>query len=694
MQFRVLTVEVYIPFASLETLRGTFPSMAASRRKADGLSIDDSNGVISPKQPIAELDNGQRNPGSVPSRVTTVLISNPFKWIFLYWLAVPALAADDITIQRDVMIPMRDGVLLAADVYRPNSNGVAVTEPRPVLLTRTPYSKDRERTVITAEHLARAGYVSVVQDIRGRYKSQGHFSKYSVIEPEDGFDTIEWLARQQYSNGRIGMWGTSYAAHAQADAAKLNPPSLKAMLLNEGGMTNAWDHAVRHGGAFELGRELTWAFRQIPLETDDPVVRELFETEKITEWYSALPFRRGLSPLSVAPEYEEYILNEYTQSDYSDFWRRISLNWSEYYEETADAAMLHVGGWYDIFLRGTIQNYVELSTIKKSPIELMIGPWTHSGNARTYSGDVDYGQAAAVTDFDSEFQRRWFDRYLLDDGSAPRRKPIRLFIMGTGDGSRTEEGRISHGGYWAEAGAWPLPAARRTTYFFHADGTLSESRPSESESSTTYTFDPMHPVPTIGGNVSARVADGAFDQRERPDFIGSMPPYLPLRARRDVIVFQTEPLEEDVVVVGPIEVVLFASSTAVDTDFTAKLVDVYPPSPDYPGGYDMNISDALVRASYRDDRHTRDLINPGEVYRLVVKPFPTANVFKKGHRIRIDVSSSNFPRFDVNPNTGEPLGKNRRVTSADNTIYHNDRNASQLVLQVLPERPTPSSVFE
>ncbi len=632
--------------------------------------------------------------GGEISRPVSGLISISFRWFFLCLLSLPAPAADDFVVERDVMIPMRDGVLLATDVYRPVSDGRTVTEPLPVLLTRTPYNKDRERTVVTAEYFARAGYVSVVQDMRGLYKSQGTFSKYSVMEPPDGFDTVEWLAKQAYSNGRVGMWGTSYAAHTQADAAKLNPPSLKAMLLNQGGMANAWDHAVRHGGAFELGRELTWAFRQIPAESDDPVIRKFFETEKITDWYSALPFRRGLSPLSIAPEFEDYILDEYTQSDYSDFWRRISLNWSEYYDETTDAPMLHVGGWYDIFLRGTIQNYVELSALKESPIEMMIGPWTHSGNTRTYSGDVDYGEVAAVTDFGNEFQRRWFDRYLLNDGDAPPRKPIRLFIMGTGDGNRTEEGRIAHGGYWAEADAWPLPAARPTSYYFHADGTLSENKPVENESSTTYTFDPTHPVPTIGGNVSARVTDGAFDQRERPDFVGSRPPYLPLRARSDIVVFQTEPLEEDIVVVGPIEVILFASSTAVDTDFTAKLVDVYPPSADFPGGFDMNISDALVRASYRDDRHTRDLIEPEEIYRLIVKPFPTANVFKKGHRIRVDVSSSNFPRFDVNPNTGEPLGQNRRMISADNTIHHSSSYASQLVLHVLPERPAPSDVFK
>ena len=628
-------------------------------------------------------DRYERAMSSTVTRVTSMFL--------MACLALPVFA-DDFVVERNVMIPMRDGVLLATDVYRPAVDGEAVRDPLPLVLTRTPYGKDRESTVATAEHFAGHGYVSVVQDMRGRYESEGEFSKYSVLEPADGYDTVEWLAKQAYSDGRIGMWGTSYGAHTQADAAKLAPPSLKAMLLNQGGMANAWDHAVRHGGAFELGRELTWAFRQIPEETDDPLVRALFEKEKITEWYSALPFRPGLSPLSFAPEYEAYILNEYTQSDYSDFWRRLPLNWSEYYEETADAAMLHVGGWYDIFLRGTILNYVELSRLKDSPVELMIGPWTHSGNDESFAGDVDFGQSAAIADFDVDFQRRWFDRSLKNPAEAPPRNPVRLFVMGTGDGHRTEEGRLYHGGYWTEAAAWPLPDAEAVPFYFHADGTLGREPPDASRSSTTYTFDPSHPVPTLGGNVSARVMDGAYDQRERPDFHGSRPPFLPLKSRSDVLVFQTEPLEEDVVVIGPIEVVLFASSTAVDTDFTAKLVDVYPPSESFPGGFDMNISDALVRASYRDDRHTRDLIEPGRVYRLVIRPFATANVFKKGHRIRVDISSSNFPRFDVNPNTGEPLGRHRRMISADNTVYHERDRASHILLPVLPA-PPPRSGF-
>ena len=601
-------------------------------------------------------------------------------------LSATAARADDFVVERDVMIPMRDGVRLAADIYFPAEDGRRIEEPLPLLLTRTPYGKDTERTVGSAEYFAANGYVAVIQDMRGRYKSEGRFTKYAAVETEDGYDTVEWLTRQAYSNGKIGMWGTSYGAHTQADAAKLDPPGLSALLLNQGGMTNAWDHAVRHGGAFELGRELTWAFRYIREETDDPVVRAHMEQEKITDWYAALPFRRGLSPLAVAPEYEAYILNEYTRSDYTDFWKRITLNWSEYYEQTADVAMMHTGGWYDIFLRGTIQNYVELSRLKESPMELVIGPWTHSGNTVTYAGDVDFGEAAAIPDFQTGFQVRWFDRQ-MKAVSPPARKPVRLFVMGTGDGRRTAEGRLFHGGYWTEADAWPLPGATATAWYFDGDGGLSTREPTAPVASTTYTFDPAHPVPTLGGNVSARVRDGAFDQRERPDFVGSRPPYLPLRSRQDVVVFQTAPLEEDVVVAGPIEVVLYASSSAVDTDFTAKLVDVYPPSADFPTGFDMNISDALVRASYRDERHTRDLIEPGEVYRLVIRPFATANVFKKGHRIRVDISSSNFPRFDVNPNTGEPLGRHRRMVRADNTIFHSADYPSHIVLPVLPARP-------
>ena len=610
--------------------------------------------------------------------------------ILITLLVVAPASAQDVVVQRNLMIPMRDGIRLATDIYRPATSGVPVATKLPLLLTRSPYNKERERDVATALNFARHGYVVAVQDMRGRWRSEGEFSKYALTEPADGFDTVAWLAKQDYSNGNIGMWGTSYSAHTAADAAKLAPPALKAILLNQGGMANAWDHAVRHGGAFELARELTWVWRQVAAEYHNPVVRQLFESESVEDWYRAMPIRKGLSPLAHAPEYERYFLEEYTSADYTDFWRTMPLNWSEYYAETADIAMLHVGGWYDIFLRGTVQNFTELSRLKDAPVELLVGPWTHSGNTRTYAGDVDFGPDAAIEDFFVDFQRRWFDRH-LKNGARPAPQPVRLFVMGTGDGRRNEDGRLHHGGYWTESGSWPLDDMTPTTLYFHADGKLAAGKPTEAASSTTYTFDPDYPVPTIGGNVSSRVKDGAYDQRERPDFFPSEPPYLPLRARSDVVVFQTEPLEDDVVIVGPIEVVLHVTSSAVDTDFAAKLVDVYPPSPDYPAGFDLNLSDALTRASYRNERHKRDLLEPGKVYRLSIRLFPTANVFKKGHRIRVDITSSNFPRFDINPGTGAALGKHRRSIKADNTVHHDRQYASYVVLPVLPEKPEPSS---
>lgn len=263
------------------------------------------------------------------------------------------------------------------------------------------------------------------------------------------------------------------------------------------------------------------------------------------------------------------------------------------------------------------------------------------------------------------------------------KNPIRLFVMGTGDGSKTREGKLNHGGYWIETDQWPLKKMEATPYYFHTDGRLSISKPLFKSKSSTFTFDPSNPVPTLGGSVSARVKDGAYNQRERPDFIGSQPPYLPLKSRADVLVFQTDILTEDIQIAGPIEVKLYCSSSAIDTDFTIKLVDVYPPSEDFPGGFDMNLTDGIVRMSYRNGRTTRDLIDADKIYEVNLSPFPTANVFKKGHRIRIDVSSSSFPRWDVNPNTGEDLGKHRRMIKADNTIYHSTDYPSHIVLPLV-----------
>jgi putative CocE/NonD family hydrolase len=259
--------------------------------------------------------------------------------------------------------------------------------------------------------------------------------------------------------------------------------------------------------------------------------------------------------------------------------------------------------------------------------------------------------------------------------------------MGTGDGHKDDDGRIYHGGFWKQGTDWPLPGTDMTPWYLHADGLLNPTRPAVEASSTTFTFDPRNPVPTIGGSFSSTspvFEPGAYDQRESDDVFGATKPYLPLKSRDDVLVFQSAPLAADVEVVGPIVVRLFISSTAPDTDITAKLIDVYPPSTDFPTGYEMNLTDGILRTRYRNRADRQELMQPGEVYEIDVTPFPTANVFKQGHRIRVDISSSNFPRFDVNPNTGDPLGRHRRMIPAENSVYHDAGRPSHVVLPIVP----------
>lgn len=584
---------------------------------------------------------------------------------------------DAVRFAQDVMVPMRDGVHLATDVYRPARQGAPVAERLPVLLQRTPYGKEAPDLVERAMWFARHGYVVALQDLRGRYGSEGTFRKYDDVTAPDGYDTVEWLARLPYSDGKVGMWGTSYGAHTQADAAKMDPPGLKALLLNFGGLSNGWRVKVRNHGAFELAQQMGWAFTEAG--ADHPEIAAALAAEPVEKWFAATPLRRGLSPLALAPDFEDYLLEEMTHADYDDYWKGLGKNWSEHYAGTADIPMLHVGGWYDSYCGSTIENWVALSSTKRSPMRLVVGPWVHGGNARSAAGGVEFGSEAAIRDFATEVHLQWFDQHLKGKAtSAGTWPPIRLFVMGTGDGHKDEAGRLHHGGYWRDATAWPLPGTSPTRYYLQPDGTLSLTAPAGDAAPTTYTYDPRRPVPTVGGAFSGALKNGAYDQRD-PE-----PPHLPLRARSDVVVFQTEPLGEDVEVVGPITVHLFASSSALDTDFTAKLVDVYPPNADFPAGFDLNLTDGIVRARYRDTPERAELMTPGRIYELVIEPFPTANVFKKGHRIRIDISSSNFPRFDLNPNTGEPLGTSRRMVPADNSIHHDAGHASYVVLPIVP----------
>ncbi len=607
-----------------------------------------------------------------------------------YNSSVRSEAMYEVQVQKDVMVEMRDGKHMATDIYLPAQDGLALDRPFPVLLQRTPYDKAAGRMEDAARYFAERGYVVVMQDNRGRYNSEGNFHKY-VSDAEDGYDCVEWIARQPWSEGTTGTFGTSYGAHTQGAMAAMNPPHLSTMMVDCGAFSNAYMSSARHNGAFEL-RQVGWALNQARLSKEaqsDPVIAQALEATSVEDWFQRMPWKKGLSPLRWTPDYEDYLLELWSRGDYDYYWKKPGLAGELFYDNWSDVPQLHSGGWYDSYTRTTFENYIGLSKIKKGPIRVLMGPWTHGQRSVSYSGEIEFGPTAMLDGNLAEnwwdFHIMWYDAWLkgLDNGVKDE-PPLRLFIMGGGDGCKNAEGRMNHGGYWRFENEWPLARTQFTNYYFHHDGQLSAEVPSAS-GPTTFQFDPDNPVPTLGGNHSGLMSlAGGFHQQERPDFYGSKPPYLPLSARHDVLVFQTRPLEEDVEVTGPVTVNLWISSSAPDTDFTAKLLDVCPPNEDYPDGFDLNLTDSIMRVRYRDSYEKPEMMEPGQVYKVSFPLYPTGNLFKKGHRIRVDISSSNFPRFDVNPNTGEPQGRSLRKAVAENAVYHDPDHPSNMELAVIP----------
>ena len=591
---------------------------------------------------------------------------------------------------ESAMVPTRDGINLATDIHRPIRDGKMVEDPLPVLLQRTPYDKNSSARLEEAAFFTNKGYVTVMQDCRGRYESEGGFSKY-VDEGQDGYDTLEWLAEQAWCNGKIGTFGLSYAAHTQAALASLNPPNLAAMWLECGGFASAYHSGCRNGGAFEL-RQVTWAFREAmespEVRANPDTTRAAMVRQNLHEWFARFPWKRGHSPLSWSTAYEDYLLEIWGHDTYDEYWQQVGLCAMAHYGTFADVPQVHQCSWYDPYAASTVNNYLALSEAKSSKISLVIGPWTHGGRSVTYSGNVDFGPLATLDNpregsFNDQ-RLSFFDHWLKEEDSAwDSRSPVKLFVMGGGSGRRNPEGRLDHGGKWVEETAWPPSRVKETSLYLNTGGKLSVAMPEAGISPSAYRFDPEHPVPTIGGNISSGLPimePGGFDQRESEEFFGCQPPYLPLASRPDVLVFQTDPLPEGLEVTGPVVVNLWVSSTAVDTDFTAKLIDVYPPSRDYPEGYALNLSDGVLRTKFRQSWSEPKLMAPGEVCPISIDLYPTSNLFAQGHRIRLDISSSNFPRLDVNGNTGEnPALSPIRVT-ADNTVYHDRTRPSHVLL--------------
>jgi putative CocE/NonD family hydrolase len=600
----------------------------------------------------------------------------------------PAPPPADVAIERDVMVPMRDGVRLAADVYRPATGGVARPGKFPVVLERTPYGKDPSYWAV---EIARHGYVSVVQDVRGRYHSQGTWRGLGD-EVADGYDTAAWLAAQPWCDGHLGMVGGSYTGGTQYSMAMAAPPLLTAIVPTYA-VCNMGKWGMRHDGAFEL-RFLNWVMQIVgpdgSPESADPATKAALQqmADHVHDYARGLPLRRGTTPLRLIPSYEDFLLTVMTHADYDRYWRDAGVSVVDHLREYKDVPAWHVTGWYDSW-SGPVANltYPALRSAKKSPQRLLIGPWTHGGDDRSYAGEAEFGAAAALDTL--PLHLRWFERWLKGvDNGVEREPPVRIFVMGGGDAHKTPEGRIFVGGAWRDEEEWPLRRAVAIDYYLHADGTLARARPAAGRPAppTHFLADPRHPVPTLGGNISSEgklASAGALDQRCRPE-VWTCEDARPLSARNDVVVFQSPPLAEDLEVTGPLVVHLFVSSSAPDTDFTAKLIDVYPPNRDFPAGFDLNVGDGIRRARYRDSLSVPRLMQPGRVYEVTIEMYPTSNLFRKGHRIRLDVAGSNFPRFDVNPNTGEPLGANRRWAVADNAIHHDPAHLSRLVLPVVP----------
>ncbi len=598
---------------------------------------------------------------------------------------------------RTEMVAMRDGVRLATDVYLPDGAG-----PFPVVLERTPYGRGEisrsELTAANREPASRAslaafftsaGYAVVYQDTRGRHGSEGVFVKY-LSDGHDGFDCCGWVVGQDWCDGRICTMGLSYSAHTQAALGCLDAPGVVAQVLDCGGFADAWQAGIRQSGAFEL-KQATWALKQAVLSPEaeaDPVMKAALEAEDIREWFTRMPWQPGHSPLRHHPDYESYLFEQWRHGEWGPFWQQLGIWTAGFYDRYSRASCVHMSSWWDPYPLTATANFAGLRKAGRGPQRLILGPWKHGDRSDRVFGDVDFGPDAPIDSWAGDWKQyrlRHFDQVI--HGRALDEPAVRVFVMGGGSGRRTPGGHLDHGGRWIAMDDWPAADAVATAFHLHGDGRLDPAAPGEAAPPLSFDFDPAHPVPTIGGAMSSLdpVAHaGSWDQTEGPEFFGCAPPYLPLASRADVLVFQTPPLDGPVQVVGPVTAELFVATDGPDTDFTAKLVDVHPPSADYPGGYAMILTDGIVRLRYAEDRAAPRLRAPGEVTRVQVTLFPTANLFKAGHRIRLDVSSSNFPKFDVNPNTGEPDGAARRRRVAVNTVFADAARPSRLLVSVLP----------
>ena len=612
----------------------------------------------------------------------------------------------------------RDGIRLAIDIYRPaDSSGEPLPGPFPTVLIRTPYDRKGTRYRRDGEFWARNGYVLAVEDCRGRFDSEGNFVLLANEGP-DGFDTIEWLAQQSFSNGRIGTYGTSYSGWVQNAAAIERPPSLSAMWVTQSA-SNGATSSLRHNGTMEL-RWLTWAVTHgavSPEALSDPAIQTALSNNGIDmySWLRKLPWGEGPenTPLHMLPDYDKWAKDLYLHSDLDEsegaFWAQSGLNFEPYYNISANVPTVYCGGWYDSYTRATVENFQALGEMKDHQY-LLMGPWIHGGMDSQISGSVDLGDdanpAVGLGASYINLVKSWFDHWLPEEAyrSTEDIARVRTFVMGGGSGNKTAAGKLLHGGSWREDSNWPPQSIVVQPYYLHEDGLLDPHPAPELKSSTSFIFNPEQPLPTISANTSSlneivstpdrirvptpitlmrvQVIQGGADQVTDATVLGAEPPFGPLEDRGDVIIFETMPLEVPREVTGPLEVELFLESDAPDTDLFVMLQDEYPPSADWSNGYKLNIADGIFRVRYRESMSEPKLMAPGVPVKVRFDLYPTSNIFGTGHRIRLMISSSSFPRFDVNPNTGEPVGRHTSLRKATNTIHHSQEFPSRILLPI------------
>ncbi len=599
----------------------------------------------------------------------------------------------DHTIDRHIGVTMPDGTVLYLDIYRPALKGEPVEGRWPVLLERSPYNKDRLSYSTTGRYFAQRGYIYVIQDVRGRWSSEGDFA-FLRNEADDGLATMEWIAVQPWCGDNIGTMGISYTTATQQALAVRNPPKLATQVLFDGPY-NYFRQTMRHGGACEYAIAFHYVVFMARFGKDanaDPqIAAELDRMWKsLPLWLAHEPMRPGASPLRLAPGYEQWFFDMLTHSTYDDYWITPDLCIEEFIDDYPDIPLLLETSWYGHHITATLWKYEELKKRHRTPKKLVIGTWLHGGEmfGQTFAGNVDFGNDAALEDNNS-MRLRWVDQHMkgLRTG-LDEEAPVQIFVMGGGSGRRDAAGRMKHGGAWRDEQEWPLARTRHETLYLQPDGGLRPDPAAVGATPFRYNFDPADPVPTVGGNfanygTTGFLEGGGFDQIAGT-MSGDSSLRLPLASRADVLVFRTAPLAEGIEVTGVVTCRLFVSSSAVDTDFTVKLIDEYPPNEDYPNGYALNLGDSILRMRYRDGFAEEVFMKPGEIYEIELRLQATSNFFAPGHCLRIDVSSSNSPHYDVNPNTGEPLGQNRCREVARQTVYVDAGRASSIELPVIP----------